>query len=131
MVLEQLKPNHELYVLAEKIDWDPLETEFSGVFSNSKGASGKPVRLVVGLLMLDHMYGLSDEDVDYTWVENPYWQFFCGYDFFQWNFPIDPSSLSRWRKRLGSQGMEIILKITVQAALRTGTIMQSSPKESD
>lgn len=126
---EQLKPNHELYVLAEKIDWDTLETEFSGVFSSSKGAPGKPVRLVVGLLMLEHMYGLSDEDVVYTWVENPYWQFFCGYDFFQWNFPIDPSSLSRWRKRLGSQGMEKILKITVQAALRTGTIMKSSLKK--
>jgi len=62
----------------------------------------KPFRLMSGLLLLQHMHSLSDELVVQRWVENPYWQYFCGYDLLQWKMPIDPSSLTRFRNRIGA-----------------------------
>ncbi|MCC5832012.1 MAG: IS5 family transposase, partial [Chlamydiales bacterium] len=69
--------------------------------------------------------GLSDEEVVKVWVENPYWQLFCGYDFLQWKFPLHPSSLSRWRSRLGKQGMHKILRETIRSALAGDVIRPS------
>jgi transposase, IS5 family len=63
------------------------------------------------------MDGLSDEAVVAKWVENPYWQYFCGYDYLEWKFSLDASSLVRWRKRLGEDGMEKILFCTLQTAV--------------
>jgi IS5 family transposase len=68
------------------------------------GQPPKPVRLMVGLL-LQYLYNLSDEKVVRSWVENPYWQFFCDYDYLQWSLPIDRSSLSRWRDMLDKERM--------------------------
>ena len=70
--------------------------------------------------MLQHMDGISDEAVVKKWVENPYWQYFCGYDFLQWQFPIHPSSMTRWRKRLGTEGLEKILNETLHVGVRSG-----------
>jgi len=78
--------------------------------------------------MLQHMYDASDERAVHLWIENPYWQFFCGYDYLQWKFPLDPSSLSRWRKRLGEEGIEKILAVTITAALDVGAVKASSLK---
>jgi IS5 family transposase len=94
-----------------------LEGELSGLYSPSVGHPPKLVRLMVGLLMLQHMRGISDEKVVQLWVENPYWQYFCSYDEFQLEFPIDPSSLTSWRKRLGEAGMNKIFQSTVDASL--------------
>ena len=55
---------------------------------------------MMGLLLLEHIHKLSEEEVIERWVENPYWQYFCGYDHFQWTPPIHPSSLTRWCNRL-------------------------------
>ena len=127
-LLEQLNPENNLFILSQLIDWEYLEQEFDGLFSEKWWAPAKPVRLVVGLLMLEHMYRLSDEEVVHHWVENPYWQFFCGYQILQWDFPINPSSLSKWRKRLGSEGMEKILAVTIKSAVETGAVKKSSLK---
>jgi IS5 family transposase len=120
----QLNPSHELYKLSKVIDWDFFEKEFSGLFVDSTGASAKPVRLIVGMIMLQQMHGYSDEGAVDEWVENPYWQFFCGYDYLQWVKPIDPSSLSRWRGRLGKNGVEKILQSTIRTALKEGALLQ-------
>ncbi len=112
-----LNPRHELYILAELIDWKEFEEAFGLLYSEGIGRPPKPVRLMVGLLMLQHMYSLSDEGVVRKWVENPYWQFFCGFDVLQWQFPIDPSSLIRFRNRIGKEGMEKILSETIKLAL--------------
>jgi len=117
-----LNSSHELYKLAGKIDWKTLEDEFEVLFVENKGAPAKPVRLVVGIMMLQHMYDYSDEGVVEEWIENPYWQFFCGEQQLQWGLPIDPSSLPRWRKRIGKDGMNKILEETIKTALRTGTV---------
>ena len=126
---DQLNPRHSLVILSQLIDWEDLEKEFSGLFVEKGGAPAKPVRLVTGLFMLQHMSNFSDENVVQQWVESPYWQFFCGYDYFQWSFPINPSSLSRWRKRLGEKGMKKILACTLKTALNLGAVKATSLKK--
>jgi IS5 family transposase len=77
--------------LSAAIDWSDLENEFFGLYSSNTGHPPKPVRLMVGLLMLQHMHGISDEKVVQLWIENPYWQSFCSYGEFQLKFPIAPT----------------------------------------
>jgi IS5 family transposase len=81
---------------------------------------------MVGLHYLKHIHDLSDEEVVERWVENPYWQYFCGFEFFQHEPPIDASTMTRWRKRIGPEGMEEVLRATVEAALRAGAAKPSS-----
>ena len=119
----QLNPKHEMIFLSKLIPWSVLEEEFESVYDKSDFSKGgqppKPVRLMIGLLMLQHIHDLSDEVVVGLWVENPYWQYFCGYDFLQWKAPIDPSSLTRFRNRIGSDRMNKILKSTIDVAVTT------------
>jgi IS5 family transposase len=81
---------------------------------------------MVGLSYLQHTFNLSDEAVVQRWIENPYWQWFCGCEYFQHELPCDPSSLTRWRKRLGPEGLETLLSATIQAGLESGTVPPSS-----
>lgn len=120
LLSQQLNPKHPLFQLSQVIDWASIEKEFGKFYKVSPGHPPKPVRLMVGLLMLQHMEGLSDERVVELWVENPYWQYFCGYDDLQWEKPINPSSLTRWRKRIGKDGIEKILRAAITTALRVG-----------
>ena len=80
------------------------------LYHETAGRLGKPVRLMVGLTYLKHTYNLSDEQVCERWVENPYWQFLCGFDYLQHLLPIDPSSLTRWRERQWRNGHEIVAR---------------------
>lgn len=126
---DQLNPIHPLYRMSEIIDWDMLDNELQPCFNSAMGAPGTPTRLISGLFMLQHCYGYSDEATVETWVENPYWQLFCGYDYLQWELPVDPSSMSRWRKRLGEKGLEAILRVTIRAGESMGIVKKSSFKE--
>lgn len=127
----QLNPKHELLQLGERFPWERLESELKGIFAGDelKGRPAKPVRLMVGLLLLQHMHKLSDEEVVRSWVENPYWQHFCGFDHLQWQFPINPSSLTRWRKRLGSEHLEKLLGMSVEMSVDTGVVSKSDLQE--
>ena len=126
---KQLDPAHEILTLSKTISWDILEEKINVLHPNKKdGQPPKPVRLIVGMLMLQHVYNLSDEAIVERWVENPYWQYFCGFDYLQWDFPINPSTLTRWRKRLGDKGMQDILQETVKTALKTGAVKEQSLK---
>ena len=121
----ELNPKHEMMILARMIPWNNLEVEFADLYQSNSNVGGqppKPIRLMIGILLLQHLHNLSDEQVVRTWVENPYWQFFCGYDFLQWNFPINPSSLTRFRKRLGSDRMEKILSLTFAVAVESKAV---------
>ena len=88
-----------------------------------------PARLIAGLLYLQHTFNASDEAVVNTWVENPYWQFFCGETYLQTELPIDPSSLTRWRKRIGEEGVETLLAASIDAAHRGGAVRSSSMQQ--
>ena len=119
---------HELVKLTGLIDWEVFEREWSGFFPSTTGRPATPPRLVAGLLYLQHAYRLSDEAVVARWVENPYYQHFTGEVFFQHRLPVDPSSLTRWRKRIGEEGVEWLLTQTIQAGRKSGAINESSLK---
>ena len=107
-----LNPKDSLYKLSNKLPWEELEKEFAPLYSKI-GCPSKPVRLMVSLLLLKQIYNLGDETVVSAWVDNPYWQYFSGFTTFQWNFPIEPTDLVHFRKRIGKEGLEKIFKISI------------------
>lgn len=111
-LMESLNPKHELCLLGNEIDWDGFEVEFAPLYSKV-GQPAKPVRLMVGLLILKQVYNLADETVMAEWVSNPYFQYFCGGVIFQWDFPCDPSDLVHFRHRIGEKGVEKILAASI------------------
>lgn len=123
-----LDPQHELFLLEKLINWTQLEEHFSPLYSQELGHPPLPIRLMVGLMLLQHMEGLSDEVIVRRWIDNPYYQYFCGYDDFQWKVPIHPTSLTRWRNRIGKEGMERILAETIQMGRKCGKINEKSCK---
>ncbi|WP_299822355.1 IS5 family transposase [uncultured Jannaschia sp.] len=120
---------HELVRLEALIDWDFFEVEWAGFFPSHTGRPATSPRLVAGLLYLQHAYALSDEAIVARWSENPYWQHFCGEVFFQHRPPIDPSSLTRWRGRIGEEGVEWLLTQTIEAGRRAGVIDTRSTRD--
>lgn len=117
---------HPLVQLAQKIDWASCEQRLGGLYKAGIGRPGHPIRLMVGLQLLKHTSNLSDEEVVAVWVENPYWQHFCGEQYFRHDLPIDPSLMSGFRKRIGEAGCEFILGLTVAAGLATKTVAKTS-----
>lgn len=127
-LLEQINAKHPLVRLADLIDWPRLSAAMSESFTSRRGRPATSARLIAGLLYLQHAFDLSDEEVVWRWVENPYWQVFTGETYLQTQPPIDPSSLTRWRGRLGEAGIEELLAETIEAAKRAGVIKPSSVK---
>jgi len=113
-----LDHSHPLYQLAEQIQWSVFEQAYGPLYVEDKGRPGLPVRLVVGLHYLKHAFNESDESVVARFLENPYWQYFCGFKHFQHQLPLDPSSMTRWRQRIGPEGIEKMLGETLDAAKR-------------
>jgi IS5 family transposase len=113
-----LNLQHPLLQLADKIDWPRFEAAFADSYSPDLGAPGKATRLMVGLQYLKYAFDESDESVVERWVENPYWQYFCGFTHMQHEAPLDSSSLSRWRKRVGAERLEQLLRETIELAVR-------------
>ena len=91
-----LNLDHPMCQLAETIDWPSFDEKFGACYSPDNGAPAKPTRLMVGLHYLKYTYDVSDEEVVAGWVENGYWQYFCGETYFQHDLPIDPSSMTKW-----------------------------------
>lgn len=112
---------HELVKLAALMDWERFDQEWGEAFCEH-GRPAIATRLIAGLHYLKHTYGLSDEQVVQRWAENPYWQYFCGETYFQHELPLNPSSLTRWRKRLGEAGVESLLSATIEAALASKAV---------
>ncbi len=125
---EQINLKHPLVRLTDLIDWERLSAAMSESFVSKRGRPATSPRLIAGLLYLQHAFDLSDEEVVWQWVENPYWQVFTGETYLQTEPPIDPSSLTRWRRRLGEAGVEELLAKTIEAAKRAGVIKAASVK---
>ena len=111
---------HELVRLAKTIDWDWLDGELAGCFSE-RGRPAVPTRFMIGLLLLKHIHNLSDEAVCARWVENPYFQYFTGEEFFQHRFPHERSGMTHWRKRIGDR-LEALLAESLRVAHATGAL---------
>ncbi len=107
---------HELVLLAKSIDWQVLNVTLGASIVSTVGDSALPTRLVAGMLYLQHAFSVSDEVLCARWLENPYWQYFCGEVYFQHKFPCHPTSLTKWRNRLGKAGCEALLAQTIKCA---------------
>lgn len=112
-----LNLKHPLCVLASKIDWKRFDVAFADCYCPDTGAPGKDIRLLVGLHYLKHTFNESDESLLDRWVENPYWQYFCGFDTMQHEVPLHPTSLTKWRQRVGAERLLILLDETVAIAV--------------
>jgi transposase, IS5 family len=111
---------HPLVKLARSIDWGFLETRFGEVYTDEPGRPPLPTRLMAGLAILKHMHDLSDEVLCERWIENPYFQLFCGEEFFQHQPPFDRSSMTRWRQRMGEERLLALIQESLALATRTG-----------
>jgi len=111
--------------LARAINWPFLEEQFGAVYTDGVGRPPLPTRLMAGLAILKHTYNLSDEAVCALWIENPYYQYFCGEEFFQHELPLDRSSMTNWRKRMGKERLQALLQESLAVATRTGAMKPS------
>jgi IS5 family transposase len=118
--------NHPLAQLADSIDWESIEKELSKAYPSTTGHPNKPIRLMVGLHYLRYMFDLSDESIVWAYIENPYYQYFCGEKVFQHTFPIDRSSMSRFRERLKKKKLYKLLQETIKSGFKTKVIKPKS-----
>jgi len=120
-----LNHDHPLFVLAGQIDWQRFDTALADCYSPDQGAPAKAVRLLVGLHYLKHTFDESDESLVDRWVENPYWQYFCGFETMQHEWPLHPTSLTKWRQRVGADKLSELLGETLALALREQQVTKS------
>ena len=111
---DTLNAKHPLYILANYIEWEQFETAFSPLYCPDNGPPAKPVRLMVGLLLLKHIRNISDESIVEQWSENLYYQYFCGLQEFIATVPCEASELVHFRKRIGESGIELIFRESIR-----------------
>jgi transposase, IS5 family len=112
--------SHPLAKLARSIDWGFLEERLGAAYTDRPGRPPLPTRLMAGLAILKHMHNLSDEVLCERWLENPYYQLFCGEEFFRHALPFDRSSITRWRQRMGDRKLMALLQESLHTATRLG-----------
>lgn len=112
-IQQYIRETHKLVLLTKRIDWDMLESELSQFYCLDNGRPSIPIRTVAGMLLLKRMFNESDESVIERWVENPYWQYFCGELYFRHESPFDRTELIKFRKRVGEKGIEILFKMSI------------------
>lgn len=118
--------DHPLVVLADKINWPRFDLALAECFSSDVGAPALATRLMIGLLYLKHAFNESDESLLARWLENPYWQYFCGFSTMQHELPLHSTSLVKWRQRVGAERLAELLKETLDLAVKAKEI---APKE--
>jgi len=111
---DMLNQRHPLYILSNKVDWVLFDESFKTLYCSDNGRPAKPVRLMVGLLILKHLRNISDESVVEQWSENVYYQYFCGENEFLPVEPCEASELVHFRHRIGESGIELILKESIR-----------------
>jgi len=110
---DMLDSNDPLIALANTINWEEFENSFKKYYSD-EGRPAKPIRLMVGLLILKQLENLSDENIVLQWKRNPYYQYFCGMNEYQPALPCDSTDLVYFRKRIGKEGVEKIFSMSVK-----------------
>jgi IS5 family transposase len=132
-LLREMVDSHDpLIALADAINWSAIEEQLSGLYA-TKGSPAKPIRLMVGLLLLKQIENLSDESVVLQWKRNPYYQYFCGAEEYTPTFPCDSTSLVKFRQRIGTEGMEAVFAQSValhgKAAQESVVIVDTTVQE--
>lgn len=117
-LVELLNHSHNLYRLANIINWNYLEQTVGKTYAEGPGRPETSVRLIVGLHYLKYLENKSDEEIVKGFIQNPYWQYFCGCEYFEHTLPIHPTTLVKWRKKIGLQKLEKLLEETINIAKR-------------
>ena len=120
--------DHELVRLAKTIAWRFIEERCGEVYSDGPGMPPLPTSLMAGLAILKHTFDLSDEELCACWIENPYFQYFCGEELFCHTLPFDRSSMTRWRQRMGEERVQVLLQESLQVAVKTGAMKPSDTR---
>ncbi len=132
--MDMLDTNDPLIQLANIIPWSKFDEEFKKYYTG-EGRPPKPIRLMVGILLLKQLKNLSDESIVEHWKQNPYFQYFCGLNDYQASIPCHPTELVKFRNRIGKEGMEFIFKMSVQlhgeASEEEQVIVDSTVQESN
>ena len=110
---------HAKVVLAGHIDWQFLSSKLGEVYSDGPGQPPLPSRLMAGLHILKYADNLSDDEVCARWLENPYYQYFCGEEFFRHDLPLERPSMTRWRQRMGEARLGALLQESLAVAVKT------------
>jgi IS5 family transposase len=114
--------HHSLVKLSDAIDWSFFEGAYSEYYSDNQGRPSKTIRLMVGLHYLKHTFDESDESVVERLLENPYWQYFCGFEYFQKTLPAHFTMMNKFRRRIGPEGVEKMLEVIIKTAVKTGAL---------
>lgn len=126
---QMIDMTHELVRLAQKINWRFLEERFGEVYKDGGGLPPLPTRLMAGLAILKHTFNLSDDAVCTRYLDSPYWQYFCGEEFFQHRLPFDRSSMTRWRQRMGEKRIKALLQESLSVAVKTGAMKPADTRQ--
>jgi len=126
---EILDKTHGLYQLATRLNWDYLIKELGPYYTEGPGRPEIPIRVIAGLHYLKYLENESDESVVEKFCENPYWQYFCGLETFVHQPPCHPTTLVKWRKRIGEEGIEKLLSHTIDTAKREALLPEKLLKE--
>lgn len=124
-----LDKSHGLYQLANRLNWEFLIKELGPYYVEGPGRPPIPVRVIAGLHYLKYLDNENDESVVEKFCENPYWQYFCGMETFQHQLPCHPTTLVKWRKRIGEKGIEKLLSHTIDTAKRMGLLPEKLIKK--
>ena len=132
--MDMLDTNDSLIVLANNFPWSKVESELSKYYTGI-GRPPKPIRLMVGLLLLKQLENLSDENLILQWKRNPYFQYFCGFNEYTPSIPCHSTELVKFRNRIGKEGFEFIFKMSVKmhgdAAEEPQVVIDSTVQESN
>ena len=110
---------------AKQLSGEDLAGSFEGEFGGGVSPAGRPrmpVRLMISLLYLKNSFNLSDEELVERWAENVQWQFFSGMDYYEPRLPCDATQIGRFRRILGEDGLEQLLKFTIETAVNIKAI---------
>ena len=134
--MDMLDSKDPLIVLADNFPWSKVELELKKYYKNDKvGRPNKPIRLMVGLLLLKQLKNLSDERIVEEWKQNPYLQYFCGFNEYTPALPCHSTELVKFRNRIGKDGLEFIFKLSVELhgnkAKQSQVIVDSTIKQSN
>ena len=128
-LVDMIDNSHPLVKLSDSIDWESIEKDLRQAYTSTVGHPNKSIRLMVGLHYLRYMFNLSDESIVWTYIENPYYQYFCGSKVFEHEFPCERSSMSKFRGRLKKKKLYKLLQETIKSGFENRVIKKSNVKK--